>query len=123
MKAKQSDDWEAEAAFERLHAHHELYPKYDKAKEAREEQERTHLTNEMGRSDWKQFLTTVSAGGPQTGIPVLCPERWNNSSLLQTIMSGSHMGNWGVGNTSTEKRGSTCTSFRNQIIGKGTYSN
>ena len=31
-KAKQSDDWEAEADFERLHAHHELFPQYEKAK-------------------------------------------------------------------------------------------
>ena len=62
LKAKQSDDWEAEADFERLHAHHELYPKYEKAKAAREEMDKNHLINEMCRSDWKQFLQTVSTG-------------------------------------------------------------
>ena len=60
QRAGGNQDWNAEQVYEKKHAKHELMLQYNEAKLSGNESQRIQIINEIGRSDWKEFLSTTS---------------------------------------------------------------
>ena len=58
-KTRNAEDWNAEELFAKKYAHHELLLQYKAAREETHDGDWIHLSNEMCRSDWREFLSTV----------------------------------------------------------------
>ena len=61
-KTKEMGEWDAEKVYEKKHNSHKLFPQYIQAKRDGDHKLQIHISNEMCRSAWQEFLTSASTG-------------------------------------------------------------